>query len=128
MTADVGRVAAGILAVAGLLAAAPMLAKSRLAAAGKLTEPSIVERPEARLILGIPNALFGLAYYALVVAASVIGTHALIAAAAAASVPALATTLVLAVALLRRHLACPRCWTAHAVNALLCPLLVMTAR
>lgn len=105
-----------------------MLHKSRLAATGALTESSVVERPEARLFFGLPNAAFGLAYYALVLVAVGTGSHALLVAAAVASSVALATSVYLAVALIRGHLECPRCWTAHAVNVLLCPLLIAAAR
>ena len=118
MTADVLRVAAGVLAIVGLWAATAMLAKVR----------GIVERPEARLFFGIPNALFGVVYYALVIAAAAAGAQTLLAAAAVLSGVALATSVYLAVVLIRQHLDCPRCWTAHAVNVLLCPLLLAAAR
>lgn len=128
MTAEALRLAVAALALAGMWAASAMFATGRRAARGTLPEPSVVDRPEARLFFGIPNALFGLGYYALVAIAAAAGTRFLLGAAAGVSILALGTSAYLAGALLRGHLACSRCWTAHAVNALLCPLLIAAAR
>lgn len=121
------RLAVAIASMCGLVAARAMLAKSRAAAAGLLTEPSVVELPEARLLVNVPNAAFGLAYYALAIVAAASDMDVLLITAAVVSVPALATSIYLATKLVRQRLECSRCWTAHAVNALLCPLLIVSA-
>jgi len=127
MSEDLVRIAAKTLAVVGLAAAGAMYYKSRVAAGGGLHEPSVVELPESRLVLGVPNSLFGIAYYVLVIGAGLGGTNRLYGIAAVASLIALATSVYLAIKLIRQHLDCSRCWTAHVVNALLCPLLVTAA-
>lgn len=121
---DVLRVVIAMLTGVGFTVAYAMFAKGRLAAAGRLDEPSVVELPEARIILDTPNAVFGLGFYALVLVADAIDTKLAYSLTAAASALALATSVYLGVRLLRQHLTCSRCWTAHVINALLCPLLV----
>src|ERR1700760_3162858 len=59
------RILITVLCGVGLYASVFMLAKSRRAERGELSEPSVVETPRARLLGGIPNAAFGVAYYAL---------------------------------------------------------------
>lgn len=120
------RVVIGLLALVGVWVAAAMYRQGLQASAGRLPEPSIVERPEARLFFGLPNAALGLIYYDLVLAALIFGGSALLDTAAVASVGALGTSIYLAIKLVRQRLECSRCWTAHAVNALLCPLLVVS--
>lgn len=121
------RLVIALLALTGGFAGFKMLERSAAASAGRLAEPSVVELPEARLFFGIPNAAFGLAYYALAFLAVATSLQILLVIATAASVVALATSIYLAVKLVRQQLECSRCWTAHAVNALLCPLLIAAA-
>src|SRR5664279_3999534 len=115
------KLATALTAGAGLYVAQYMYRKSRRAEKGELEEPSVVERPAARSLFGIPTAAFGLAYYGLQAAAvlvpdsktlrrGVLGTSAL----------ALAQSLYLAYSLLFvTRMPCPYCWTAHALNAVL---------
>lgn len=112
------RVVITILCAVGAYASVFMLRKTALAEAGKLSEPSIVQTPKARLFFGVPNALFGTLYYPVVLAVSWAAQDwpwrwfGL-----AAALCAAATSAYLAYSLLfvtRR--ACPYCWTAHAAN------------
>ncbi len=89
-------------------------------------EPSVVERPEARLFLGSSNAAFGSAC-AFVVLAPVVNGALTYKIAAVLSLLAFATSVYLGIQLVRQHLSCSRCWTAHVVNAILCPLLIAAA-
>ncbi|MDP9017026.1 MAG: hypothetical protein M3N19_01730, partial [Candidatus Eremiobacteraeota bacterium] len=88
--------------------------------AGALTEPSVVERPAARLLLRIPNAVLGIFYY-LAVGAGVwwIGnalTSYLLIAAIAAGI----MSCYLAYSLLFiTKMPCLFCWTSHVINWLL---------
>ena len=95
-----------------------MLRKSTLAAQGRLTEPSVVETPRAKLYAGVPNALFGVVYYPMVAAVSWFATALwLLWLLIAAAVLAAATSAYLAYSLLyvtRRS--CAYCWTAHLIN------------
>ena len=110
-----------VLCAVGLYASVFMLRKSIAAARGELSEPSVVQTERARLFAGLPNALFGCAYYPIVCAlawsppAPAVRWCATIAACAAG-----ATSLYLAYSLLyvtRRS--CLYCWSAHAVNWML---------
>lgn len=121
------RLALAVLAIVGLYAAQAMYRKAGLAASGRLSEPSVVELPESRLFWHVPNAAFGLAYYAIVLAAAIVDRKVGYALAAGASLLALGTSIYLAIHLIRQRLDCSRCWTAHAVNALLCPVLIAAA-
>ena len=87
---------------------------------------SVVERPEASL-LGIPNATYGIAYYAGLLALVLV--RRLDAApwrtlARAATLAALLRTLTLLAALLRSRTWCPVCMRAHAANATLALLIL----
>ncbi len=114
-----------LLSGVGLCTALFMLAKTRRAQAGRLTEPSVVQTPRARLYGGVSNALVGAIYYPAVgLAIWLVRTPAAEVALLAAVALAALTSAYLAYSLLfvtRRP--CPVCWTAHAINwalALLC--------
>ena len=115
------RVVITVLCGVGLYASLFMLAKTRRAELGLLEEPSVVQRPAARLYGGVPNALLGSLYYpALAVAIWFHLEHAVSLIVLTIVAFAALTSAVLAYSLLfvtKRP--CPYCWTAHAVNWLL---------
>jgi uncharacterized membrane protein len=119
-----------VLCAIGFYASVFMLSKSVRAAKGELREPSVVQTPRATLFLGVPNAFFGLLYYAGLAAVSW-STRATVplALALAASVLAAATSAYLAYSLLFvTKRSCPYCWSAHIVNwALLAAVLCLLA-
>lgn len=107
-----------VLCAIGFYASVFMLRKSARAARGELAEPSVVQTERAALFFGMPNALFGLVYYAALAAVSW-STQATLPLALALAATALAalTSIYLAYSLLfvtRRN--CPYCWSAHIVN------------
>ena len=110
-----------VLCGVGLYASVFMLAKTRRAERGGLPERSVVETPRARLLAGIPNAAFGLAYYLLLGAGIWLATQPWQAAIlCVAALLAAAMSAVLAYSLLFvTRMPCPYCWTSHAVNAAL---------
>ena len=120
-------VAVACAAGTGLYVAGHMEAKARRAQAGELDEPSIVERPAARLVFGVSNASFGLAYYAALLAALPFSqARPVRRAMLGGSSLAFAMSLYLMYSLLfRTKLPCPYCWTAHGLNALLFALLAV---
>lgn len=106
-----------LLCGVGLYASLFMLAKTKRGERGELSEPSVVLTPRARLLGNIPNAAFGIAYYA----ASAIGVWLLHPPALLivlfASLAAAAMSIVLAYSLLFvTRMPCPFCWTSHLVN------------
>ena len=105
-----------VLCALGLYASVFMFRKSQLAAAGLLQEPSVVERPAARLFGGAPNSLIGILYYfalGVLIWAAPMWCAALMAASSAAAL----TSVYLAYSLLfRTRMPCPYCWTSHAIN------------
>jgi uncharacterized membrane protein len=108
------------LCAVGFYASAFMGNKSRRAARGELTEPSVVQSPRARLVAGVPNAIFGLLYYPGVALAVSLSSDLARRAAFLASLLAAAMSLVLAYSLLfRTRRSCPYCWTAHVINWML---------
>lgn len=115
-----------LLCGVGLYTSLFMLNKTRRAERGELRERSIVQSPRARIFGGLPNALFGSIYYpALAAAVWLVGSPLWEAAVLSAAGLAAATSLWLGYSLLfitRRP--CPYCWTAHAINWSLLPLLV----
>lgn len=118
------RVAITILCGVGCYVSLFMLAKTRRAERGLLTEPSVVNRPAARLYFGLSNSLIGLVYYiALAVSIWFVHGWGLLALLAIAGLAAL-TSVALAYSLLFvSRMPCPYCWTAHVVNwalAILC--------
>jgi uncharacterized membrane protein len=113
-----------LLCTVGFYASAYMALKARRATRGELLEPSVVQTPRARLIGGIPNSSFGLAYYPCVAVASALPSALAREFAFLASLAAAAMSLILAYSLLfRTRRPCPYCWTAHVVNWALPPLL-----
>jgi uncharacterized membrane protein len=72
--------------------------------------------PRSRL-LGVPNALLGLALYALVAAGLARGWPAWLL--LVMTLPAVAMSAFLGYSLLTRHLQCRICWTGHIANAVL---------
>lgn len=118
-----GSFATALAAGTGLYVAGHMYRKSRRAEKGELDEPSIVERPAARSLFGIPNAAFGIAYYGLhLVTLPFLGSQTVRRGVVAASALALAQSLYLMYSLLFvTRMPCPYCWTGHAMNvALFC--------
>ena len=110
-----------VLCGVGLYASLFMLRKTCRAARGELSEPSVVQTRNARLLGGIPNALFGALYYpALAAGVWVAWTPRALAPTLLASFAAAAVSLVLSHSLLFvTRMPCPYCWTAHAINWML---------
>ena len=114
------------LCAVGLYVSIYMQRKVMLARAGALTEASVVQTPRARIVGGVPNSAFGIAYYVLIALASfalsVPGVR--IAALIAASLAA-AMSLYLAYSLLFvTKMPCVNCWTGHVVNWALLVVLI----
>jgi uncharacterized membrane protein len=114
------------LCLVGLFAALSMTAKAARYARGELTEPSVVQQPRARAIGGIPNSVFGITYYCLLLVAAwwlrvpLVQDLALV-----ASLAATAFSLYLAYSLLFvTRMPCVFCWTGHIVNWSLTALLI----
>jgi uncharacterized membrane protein len=107
-----------VLCGLGLYASAFMARKARLASRDRLSEPSVVETSRARAIAGVPNALFGLAYYgALALATPFLQFAPVFWAAFGAAAAAAAFSVYLAYSLLFvTKMPCPYCWTGHVVN------------
>jgi uncharacterized membrane protein len=80
--------------------------------------------PRSRL-LGVPNALLGVALYALLAIGLLFHWPALLL--FAMTLPAVAMSVFLAYSLLSRHLQCRICWTGHAANGVLAVLLAANA-
>lgn len=118
-----------ILCGVGLYVSVFMLAKGRRAALQGLDEPSVVQTPRARLIGRIPNAAFGVVYYAFTAGAVWIAAGPALTVLVAAAVVAATMSAVLAYSLLFvTRMPCPYCWTAHIVNACLLVLLIVFVR
>lgn len=116
-----------VLCGVGLYASLFMLRKTWRAEGGRLTEPSVVQSPRARLYGGISNALVGTFYYpALAVASWLPLPRPLSFLVLAAAIVAAGTSVYLAYSLLfvtRRS--CPYCWTSHAMNWMLVALVAL---
>jgi uncharacterized membrane protein len=114
------------LCVVGLYAALRMTAKAAQHARGELTEPSVVQRPAARVIAGIPNSVFGIAYYGFLFGAAwLLRVPIVYDVAIIASLAAAALSLYLAYSLLFiTRMPCAFCWTGHVVNWSLTALLI----
>lgn len=110
-----------VLCAIGLYASVFMLQKSVRDQRGKLADPSVVQTPRARLFGHLPNALFGAAYYALLIVAIWtvhlrIGWLVIVAVALLAA----ATSVYLGYSLLFvTRMPCKFCWASHLVNWLL---------
>ena len=120
------RLLISLLCAVGTYASVFMYRKGRRAKRGLLAEPSVVERPRARLFGGVPNAAIGIAYYVAMLLGvwSVHGRLWFLLEAAAAA--AAGTSLFLSASLLRAKLDCRYCWASHVVNwaiVLLLPVL-----
>ena len=106
------------LCAVGFYASVFMLRKSVLDEQGRLTEPSVVQTPRAKLFAGVPNSFIGLLYYPSLTAVSWLAHSRLpLEAALAAALLAAGVSLFLAYSLLfvtKRQ--CPYCFLAHAVN------------
>ena len=93
-----------------------MYRRGLLADRGLLREPSVVQRPRARLFGGVSNAAIGILYYpAVLLAVWFVHGRAWLLFEAAALLAA-GTSLFLAASLLRAGLECRFCWASHAVN------------
>lgn len=77
--------------------------------------------PRASLLLGIPNAAFGVLLYGLIGAGLVLEWPPLLL--AVMTLPAVAMSTFLGTSLIRNHLQCRICWTGHAANGFLALLL-----
>ena len=115
-----------VLCLIGLYAASFMQGKANRFARGELDEPSVVARPQARAVAGIPNSAFGISYYVLLgVAAWLLGTPLVYDIALVAAIAAAAFSIFLAYSLLFiTRMPCLFCWTGHVVNWSLLALLV----
>lgn len=115
------------LCLVGLYPAFFMLRKQIAAARGELRDPSVVMSPRARVFGGIPNALWGLAYYvAVLVAVPFLAHPAVWLAVLVASAAAALFSLYLAYSLLFvTRMPCPYCWTGHVVNWSLLILIIV---
>lgn len=124
------KLAIAALAGTGLYVSQHMFRKSKRAQRGELDEPSVVEKPEAHILFGLPNSAFGLLYYgALFAALPASGLGPVRRAMLAGSAAAFATSVYLMYSLLFVTKAeCPYCWTSHASNTLLFALLVAENR
>lgn len=106
-----------------------MLRKSLAARAGRLSEPSVVERPAAKLLFGVPNAALGMVYYLLLgilvwEASGAVRVALIVAAAAAAAVSARLAYSLLFVT----RMPCVYCWASHTINWLLVLLVLAIAK
>ncbi len=109
------RLVISALCAVGAYASVFMYRKGRLAALGLLGEPSIVQRPRARLF-GVSNAGLGIVYYAAVFLGIWLLHGRSWMLLEAGAVAAAAASVVLAASLLRNNLDCPYCWASHSVN------------
>ncbi|HEV3153942.1 MAG TPA: vitamin K epoxide reductase family protein [Candidatus Baltobacteraceae bacterium] len=115
------RLVISVLCAVGFYASVFMLRKSVLDAQGRLTEPSVVQSPRAKLFGGVPNAFVGTLYYPALAAVSwAAHSRGAFTVAFAACVAAAATSLFLAYSLLfvtKRN--CVFCFISHGVNVAL---------
>jgi uncharacterized membrane protein len=118
------RITVVALCCAGFYVSRYMLAKTRRAARGELHEPSVVQRPAAKLYLGVPNALLAMIYYPSLAFAVWFASDGLWYVVFVPVAAAALTSAYLAYSLrFRTRMPCPYCWTSHAVNWLLALLL-----
>jgi len=106
------------LCAVGLYVSIRMQRTALLARAGALTEPSVVQTRRARLIGGLPNSSFGIAYYLLLAIATFFLTvNGVYIAVLVAAALAAAMSLYLAYSLLFvTKMPCVNCWTGHVIN------------
>ncbi len=107
-----------------------MLRKAKRAQRGELEEPSVVERPAAHVLLGLPNSSYGLGYYGALLAALPLSDHksVRIGMVVAATLACSMSLYLMHSLLFVTRAACPYCWTAHATNGLLLALLLAANR
>jgi uncharacterized membrane protein len=115
------RIVVTVLCGFGLYAALFMQRKAARAQEGLLAEPSVVQTPRARLLFGLTNAGFGIAYYlALGIGIWLVSSPWQAALALAAALAAAGISAILAYSLLFvTKMPCPYCWASHAINGLL---------
>lgn len=115
------RIVVTVLTAFGLYASLFMQRKAQRAKQGLLEEPSVVQTSRARLIFGLTNASFGIAYYlALGIGIWFVTQPWQAAIALAASLAAGAMSVYLAHSLLFvTKMPCPYCWASHTINWLL---------
>lgn len=114
------------LCLVGLNAASVMQAKANRNARGELSEPSVVQRPQARAFGGLSNSIFGILFYvALFATAWLLRNPLVYDVALAAALLAAAFSAFLAYSLLFiTRMPCRFCWTGHVVNWSLLALLI----
>jgi uncharacterized membrane protein len=119
-----------VLCGAGLYASAFMTNKSLRAARGEVRGPSVVKSPRAKLFGGVPNSVFGLAYYVgLLASLAFLGRPIVWGLALAAALLAAGTSAYLAYSLLfKTRQPCPFCWTSHVANWSLLLILLFAFR
>lgn len=108
-----------ILSGIGLYASAFMARKAARDARGELHEASVVQTPAARLLGGVPNAVFGMAFYPLVAIGYTLGSSnrtALLITLIGATLAALMSVYLGYSLLFVTKRECPYCWTAHVCN------------
>ena len=119
------------LCLAGLYVSSFMLLKYVRAQQGKLTEPSVVTSPRAK-IARVPNAMIGLAYYVLMLLLTpfLSPTHpiAILAALVAALAAAISSVYLAYSLLFVTRMPCRYCWTGHVINWLLLVLVIALSR
>lgn len=115
------------LSILGLYVSLRMQNKIYQASLGELTEPSVVQTPRAALVGRTPNSAIGIAYYALLAAASVFLTVPVIHTVAdiAAILAALMSVYLAYSLLFVTRMPCAYCWTGHVVNWLLLTILLV---
>lgn len=115
------------LCAVGLYASIFMFAKASRYARGEATGESVVQTPRARLLGGVQNSAFGLAYYAaMFIGAWFLQVPVVWNAALAAAALAGAVSVYLAYSLLFvTRMPCMFCWTGHVVNWSLLGLILM---
>jgi uncharacterized membrane protein len=120
-----------ILCLVGLYVSSFMLRKYIRAQRGQLNEPSVVTSPRAKIV-GVPNAMIGLVYYALMLLLSPFLSHTypmVIYAALITALAAAVSSLYLAYSLLFvTRMPCRYCWTGHVINWSLLGLVIAVAR
>jgi len=120
------RITIVVLCCVGLYASAFMTRKTQRAEHGKVKGPSVVKTRRARVIAGIPNSIFGLAYYGALAGATPflqippVYWTALAAAAGAACMSAYLAYSLLFIT----RMECKYCWMSHVVNWSLLAILI----
>jgi uncharacterized membrane protein len=116
-----------LLCLVGLYASTFMYRKTKRAERGEVREPSVVRTRSARALGGIPNAAFGIAYYALLLflAPALANPQVWWVALAAASAAAAFSAFLAYDLLFVTRAACPYCWASHLVNWAILALIIV---